>query len=76
MSHLKTKLQIAGGSLLAILGLLLVSTYVWEAVIVPWGQPDQSLLYWYLVFLLAGLGLLKAGAILIVTGRQGREPRG
>ena len=75
MSHLKTKLQIAGGGLLAGLGLLLVLTYLWTAVIVPWGEPDQSLIFWYLFLLFAGLGLIKAGMRLFLSGWKSLPPR-
>ena len=44
---------------LTIVGLALVTLYVWEAVIARLGEPDQSLLYWYAPFLLFGLLALK-----------------
>lgn len=61
-------LLMGGGGLLILLGLAAVFTYIWAAIIVPWGEPDQSLLFWYLVFPLLGLMLLKAGILMAVTG--------
>lgn len=43
------------------IGLFLIGVYIWSAVIVPWGDPDQSLLYWYVWILLFGGILLKTG---------------
>ncbi|MDX1605674.1 MAG: hypothetical protein R3202_05735 [Candidatus Competibacterales bacterium] len=54
------------GLLSMLLGTLLVAAYLWEAVILRWGEPDQSLLYWYLPLLLFGLILvLKVGLPLL-----------
>jgi hypothetical protein len=27
-------------------GVLLIAVYIWTAIIMPWGNPDQSLLFW------------------------------
>jgi hypothetical protein len=43
------------------IGLLLIGSYLWAAVIVPWGDPDQSLLFWYLFIFLLGALAVKAG---------------
>jgi hypothetical protein len=53
--------------ILIALGVLLIGTYVAEALLAPWGEADQSLLFWYLPFatfgaisLLSGIALLRA----------------
>ena len=46
---------------LILVGLLLIGGYIWAAVIVPWGDPDQSLLFWYLFIFLLGALAVKAG---------------
>lgn len=38
-----------------------IGGYIWAAVIVPWGDPDQSLLFWYLFIFLLGALAVKAG---------------
>jgi hypothetical protein len=48
-------------SVLLVFGCVLIGSYLWAAVIVPWGEPDQSLLYWYLFLPLLGLLSLRAG---------------
>lgn len=59
------------GSLCALTGVALVGMYVFSAIIEPFGQPDQSLLFWLAPFLLIGLGASVSGAVLIVVGVQG-----
>lgn len=54
-----------------LLGLALMGVYVWEAVIVPWGEPDQSLLYWYAFLPLTGAILVRFGMRL--RGRTARR---
>lgn len=49
-------LALTFGSSAALIGVGLTGSYVWWAVIARWGEPDQSLLFWYLPFLLFGLG--------------------
>lgn len=56
------------GAITAITGAWLVAAYVLEAVIARAGEPDQSLLFWYLplllmgvIFLLVGLGVAAWG---------------
>ena len=54
--------------LLAFGGAGLVFGYVQTAVIARWGDPDQSLLFWYLPILFIGLAGLALG---VVCGRWG-----
>jgi len=53
--------------ILIALGVLLLGAYMAEAVLAPWGEGDQSLLFWYLPFamfgaisMLSGIALLRA----------------
>jgi hypothetical protein len=46
---------LASGGLLAILGMALVAVYIREAVLARVGEPDQSLLFWYLPILVIGV---------------------
>lgn len=48
-------------TLLSIMGAGLVATYILEAVIARRGEPDQSLLFWYLPFLFFGIIGLVSG---------------
>jgi hypothetical protein len=43
------------GSLIALTGIACVVMYVLEAIVARVGEPDQSLLFWYLPFLFVGL---------------------
>ena len=52
---------LAVGGLLMISGMALIVTYILEAVIARIGEPDQSLLFWYLPFLLFGVIATLAG---------------
>jgi len=48
-------LYVSLGGLLAALGAVFVVMYVWEAIIARSGDPDQSLIFWYLPILFLGL---------------------
>ncbi len=51
-----------GGGVVAILaGLAMIGAYVLEAVIKRMGEPDQSLLFWYLPLLFIGILCTMAG---------------
>ena len=43
------------GSLFALVGIGLAVTYVLEAIVARLGEPDQSLLFWYLPILFMGI---------------------
>ena len=51
------------GGVMAGLGAAFVAMYVLEAVVARWGEPDQSLLFWYLPLLFLGViaGAVGAG---------------
>jgi hypothetical protein len=59
------------GILFFILGVVFVVAYISEAVMARLGEPDQSLLFWYLPILfmgIAGVGLGAGVGILGVIG--------
>ena len=56
------------GGLMTALGVAFVSMYVWEAVISRLGDPDQSLLFWYLPILFLGLIASGVGLLLLLRG--------
>ena len=60
---LKTKYTIAlfFGIITCLIGLFLIYEYVVNAVIDRIGESDQSLLFWYLPFLILGIAALKLG---------------
>ena len=61
---------ICSGIILALLGALLVGSYVWEAFISRIGDADQSLLFWYLPILFIGVLLAGGGVALIAIGAK------
>jgi len=56
-------LAIVFGILIILIGGLLVTAYILEAIVKRAGEPDQSLLFWYLPFLFAGLFGLVIGTL-------------
>jgi len=59
---------IAIGILGATFGGVFVCMYVWGAIISRVGDPDQSLLFWYLPILFLGLGAGGVGVLLLIFG--------
>jgi len=66
MNKLITGLGLVGGLSLSLVGAGFVVMYVMEGIIARIGEPDQSLLFWYLPILfmgifglMFGLGLLR-----------------
>ena len=59
------------GIVLSITGIFLIGVYLLEAVISRIGEPDQSLLFWYLPFLFLGLFALVTGLIIGIRGISG-----
>lgn len=57
-----------GGAIAVACGALSAGTYVWSAVIARIGEPDQSLLFWYLPFLFIGVMGLALGLAAVVLG--------
>lgn len=59
---------------LMIIGAGFIAMYVWEGVISPLGDPDQSLLFWYLPVLFIGFFCFSGGVtLLLVTYRKGKQ---
>ena len=58
------------GSAGVLVGVFLVGAYLNAAVFARWGEPDQSLLFWYLPFLMAGIGCLGVGIGAVKWGRR------
>ena len=56
------------GGLIALLGAAFVLMYLWEAVVSRIGDPDQSLVFWYLPILFLGLIAAKGGLFLFIRG--------
>lgn len=53
-----------------LVGVFLVGGYLYAAVFARWGESDQSLLFWYLPFLMAGIGCLGVGIGAVTWGRR------
>lgn len=62
-----TKTGIALGALATVAGIALISLYISEAVVARWQEADQSLLFWYLPFLFAGLMLTGGGLATVIA---------
>jgi hypothetical protein len=52
---------IISGIVLTTIGVLLIVGYITEAYVARIGEPDQSLLFWYLPLLIVGLITFVAG---------------
>ena len=62
-------LAILFGILISIIGGLFIAAYILEAIVKRAGDPDQSLLFWYLPILFTGIFGLLIGISLSVWGR-------
>lgn len=56
------------GGCVTLFGLALVAAYVFGAIIDRIGEPDQSLLFWYLPFLFLGIFAVAGGAVAGIVG--------
>jgi hypothetical protein len=63
-----TVLSVLFGAVLVLVGAGFVFMYVWEAIVVRSGEPDQSLLFWYLPILFLGIFGAVAGVGLLIRG--------
>ena len=52
------------GILLFFAGIVFVFLYFRDAIFMRFGEADQSLIFWYLPFLFAGLGSLICGIVI------------
>jgi hypothetical protein len=76
LQRLLTSVSIAVGLLMGLTGLGFIAMYLYSAVVERLGDPDQSLLFWLLPILLAGIGLTFAGTLLLRLGfRRKRTDR-
>lgn len=69
----KHKFAIIYGIIAGLAGLLLISAYILKAVIERAGEADQSLLFWYLPFLIIGVIILIMGISLSIWGISGKR---
>ena len=53
--------SLAFGFIISVVGVIFIVGYVMEAIIGRTGEPDQSLLFWYLPILFMGIIGLKYG---------------
>ena len=53
------------GITLALMGLFFIGAYISEAYLARIGEPDQSLLFWYLPLLFIGLFTTALGVLII-----------
>lgn len=69
---------LAFGTLMAFAGVAFVVMYILEAIVARAGEPDQSLLFWYLPILFigfVGMGIgLGVGVWGVIRLRKGRHP--
>ena len=56
------------GGLITVLGGVFIGMYIWEAIISRMGEPDQSLIFWYLPILFIGITLLGMAVYFILIG--------
>lgn len=65
---LQTYLYVLFGLLMSIVGVIFIFMYFWEAIISRIGDPDQSLIFWYLPILFLGTIGIIGGLILLIYG--------
>jgi len=63
-----TYLSVLLGGLITLVGASFVLMYFWEAVFTRIGDPDQSLIFWYLPILFLGLIGVLGGLALLTRG--------
>ncbi len=56
------------GIILSIFGVILIITYAMDAYVDRSGEPDQSLLFWYLPILFLGIAALGLGLSAAIWG--------
>lgn len=73
MTHKTTSYRIAviAGGLICLSGIAFVALYILEAIVNKLGEPDQSLLYWYLPILFLGVFGLLLGSGSVTWGVVG-----
>jgi len=76
LKKLKNYLFVLFGGLFSLVGAAFACMYVWEAVITTQGDPDQSLVFWYLPILFLGLIGILGGVALLAKGMTGLRNSG
>lgn len=56
------------GAALMVVGILFAAMYVIEAIVKRIGEPDQSLVFWYIPILLIGVGGFVVGILSFLWG--------
>lgn len=68
---------IIAGAVIGVAGTAFVLMYFWHAIVARIGEPDQSLIFWYLPVLFIGLAGCGAGLALYRWGaKRLRQSRG
>ena len=70
MKKLLSYLLLLLGVLLFLAGAVFVIFYFRDAIILRIGEPDQSLIFWYLPLLFSGVIGIIAGIRLVIFGRD------
>ena len=65
---IKTIVRVLSGVVLTLMGLIFIWGYISEAIIARVGEPDQSLLFWYLPLLFVGLFTAGIGGLITWVG--------
>jgi predicted lysophospholipase L1 biosynthesis ABC-type transport system permease subunit len=68
LKKLLTYTSVLLGGLITLVGASFVVMYFWEAIIKRTGEPDQSLIFWYLPILFLGLIGVLGGLALLIQG--------
>jgi len=58
------------GGLITLVGAVFVIMYFWEGIILRIGEPDQSLIFWYLPVLFLGFMGIIGGVAMLVYGKN------
>ena len=67
---------VLAGAVLGAAGAVFIFMYFWHAIVARIGEPDQSLMFWYLPVLFIGLAGCGAGLALLRWGsRQLKQER-
>ncbi len=75
LSILIAILALLGGLLLLIAGATFVVIYFKDAIFLRLGEADQSLIFWYLPFLFAGIAGLVCGLVIGQAGLRGLKSK-
>ena len=68
MTKLLTYLLLFFGGIIILGGAAFVFMYFWEAIIARIGDPDKSLIFWYLPILFIGAIAVALGITMLVEG--------